>query len=123
MSPDHKVFVIDDEALMTDLLSRYCALQGDNVVGSAETLQVALEALPQLLPEFEADVLVLDANLKRGVHTGEDAQTILAAMTELNLLEDITVIGFSGSKNIEGVHFNVSKPDARQVAELIASLI
>jgi len=120
MSPEGaKVFIVEDYQEILDTLTTFLTRKGHELVGSANTLEAALAALPQL-PELETDVLILDANLTRGVETGADAQQILAAMAALN--SDITVVGFSGSGSIEGANFNVSKPNVGELVKLITGL-
>ena len=118
-----RVVVFEDRDKEALLLQWNLEDHGHSVVAHARTLEEAIEVIGSMsVGNLVADVVVLDANLKRQNSNGEDAQYIWSSIRDAGII--VPIIGFSAEEMGEygvSVDFDAQK-DVREVVGYINGL-
>lgn len=115
-----RVGIFEDNENWQEIVPGMVTRRGHEVVLQAQTLEDA-EAAIERLPANGLDVAVVDGNLDPNVSSGEDGARITRLLHEK--FEGITVIGRSGSKEVEGADHQLGKGgDLSNLPQIIAEL-
>lgn len=101
-----KVGIFEDDQDWHEILTEIVEENGHRVAVSAKSMDEAREAI-ESLEEGSLDVAIVDGNLNPNTRTGADGAEVTRLLREK--LGNLTVIGFSGSNEINGVDVSVKK--------------
>ncbi len=110
MPPHARVFIIEDSETLSDSIGLNLELADHTVVGTARTIDDAIEAVGRF-GELAVQVVTLDGDLRSG-EAGRDGEIILEAIREQ--APEVKTIGLSGAE-MPGVDLDVTK--ARVIKE------
>lgn len=89
-----KVAVIEDGDMMRSIVREQLESSGHKVVAEADSLERAFEVVGAIATgDIEADVIILDGNLRPRTDNGEDARRVAEMIRERGVTSKI--IGFS----------------------------
>lgn len=115
-----KVGIFEDSDTWQGILTRIVERGGHEVQLTATTMEEARAALAELTPGL-LDVAIVDGNLDEDSFSGDDGREITAQLHEIG---GVVVIGFSGSREVDGADYTVRKSgDPRtEIPEIIDNL-
>lgn len=101
-----KIAIFEDSPLLQDNLATILALENHQVIAQASSMQSAEEIIEELL-DGSLDVAIVDGNLSPGAYGCSEGVLIARLLHEK--FSAVTVISYSGERDIEGADIQFGK--------------
>lgn len=112
---DHaRIAIFEDSELLQDNLATILGLEKHHVVARATTMEAAVKTI-DALPEASVDIAIVDGNLSPGAYGCTEGVRITGLLHEK--FKSVTVIGYSGERDIEGADIQFGK--LKSILELV----